>query len=189
MKENSYQTEVFKYYHRHFQNLFLYHYLIHWHPSGYLLKRGTTWNYLQQARSELKRPEQPTMAWTYLQREKKDAKRPITGRFWDYFPPTIWLQSFEHCFTENHGENRVSSTYYYASSVNCHVYFLRDIRFIFLCLCFVSAGKRRGYFFSSSLPLPPASPIRLVFSVCIYPRGLLMKEFGTVLHFLLSKPL
>ena len=50
-------------------------------------------------------------------------------------------------------ERQASIIYYHASSVNYHVYFLRDIRFIFFCLGFVSAGKERGYFFRSSLPL------------------------------------
>ena len=149
----------------------------------YLLKRGTAWNDLK--RSETTYKEQET-TWNDPQRvrhnlqwpehtyneQRKDAKRPTTSRFWDYFTiwgnrfssltrfqPNIWLQSFEHCFTENHGENRASSIYYHASSVNYHVYFLRDIRFIFFCLGFVSAGKGRGYYFSSSLPLPPASQV------------------------------
>ena len=101
--------------------------------GGYLLKRGTTWNNLQRltaskndlkrARNDLKRPitskTQPTTVWTYQQRAKKDAKPPTTSRFWDYFTvlgnrsssltcfsTNIWLQSFENCFMENHGENR-----------------------------------------------------------------------------------
>ena len=78
---------------------------------------------LQRARNNLKRPTtsktQPTTTRTYLQQAKKDAKRPTTSRFWDYFTiwgnrfssltcfqPNIWLQSFEHCFMENYGENR-----------------------------------------------------------------------------------
>ena len=73
--------------------------------------------------------------------------------------PLGWLQLFEHCLTENHGENRVSSIYHHGSSVNYHTYFLRDIRFFFFCLGFVSLGKERGYSLSSSLPLPPASQI------------------------------
>ena len=81
-------------------------------------------NDLQWARNDLKRPTtskaQPRTTLTYLQRAKKDSKQPTTTRFWDYFTiwgnrfssltcfqPNIWLQSFKHCFTENHGENRV----------------------------------------------------------------------------------
>ena len=62
------------------------------------------------------------MTWNYLQRAKKDAKRQATSRFSDYFTiwdkrfsflirftPNIWLQSFEHCFTENDGHSRDSN--------------------------------------------------------------------------------
>ena len=119
---------------------------------GYLIKRGTTWNNLELARNDLKWPtatynEQET-TWnfpqrvrhnlqrTYLQRAKKDAKRPTISRFWDYFiiwynrfssltrfPPNVSLQSFEHCFTYNHGENRASNI----SILSCVL--LRDIKF------------------------------------------------------------
>ena len=81
-------------------------------------------NNLQQARNDLNRPTmsktQPTKTWTDLQRAKKDAKQPTRSRFWDYFTiwgnwfssltrfqPNILLRPFEHCFKENHGENRV----------------------------------------------------------------------------------
>ena len=92
------------------------------------LKRSITnkkWhgNDLQQARNDLEQPTasktQPTTTRTYLQQAKKGAKRPTTRGFWDYFTisgnrfssltrcqPNIWLQLFEHCFTDNHGENR-----------------------------------------------------------------------------------
>ena len=52
-------------------------------------------------------------------KQKKDVKRPIISTFWDYFTiwsnqfssltyfqPNIWLKSFEHCFSEYHGENK-----------------------------------------------------------------------------------
>ena len=81
----------------------------------------------QQARNNQKRPTTsktlPTTSRIYLQRAKKDAKWPATSRFRDYFTiwgnrfsslilfqPNIWLQSFEHCFIENHGENRAPNT-------------------------------------------------------------------------------
>ena len=92
------------------------------------MKRPTTskkrpGNNLQLARNDLKRlaisKTQPKTTRTYLQQAKKGPKRPATSRYWDYFTiwgnrfssltrfqPNIWLQSFEHCFTENHGENR-----------------------------------------------------------------------------------
>ena len=76
-----------------------------------------------------------------------------------FFLSNIWLLSFECCFTENHSENRASSIYYYGSSINYHMYFLRDIRFILFCLGLVSAGKDRSYSFSSFLPLSQASQI------------------------------
>ena len=97
------------------------------------LRRPTTiWNDLQRTRNDLQRARynlkrpitsnaQPTTIWTYQQRAKKkrNAKPRTKSRFRDYFtvlanrfsfltcfPPNIWLQSFEHCFMENHGENR-----------------------------------------------------------------------------------
>ena len=90
----------------------------------------TTWNDPQRVRNNLQWPEH-----TYNE-QRKDAKRTRRSRFSDYFtiwgkqfssltrfPPNIWLQSFEYCFMENHGENRASSIYYHAWSVNYHVYF------------------------------------------------------------------
>ena len=91
------------------------------------------------------------------------------------FPTNIWLQSFEYCFTEIHGENRTSSIYYHASSVNYHVHFLRDIRLIFSA-GFPLSMERERLFFNSSLPLPPASKNRSVFGVSIYQRDLMMNE-------------
>ena len=78
-------------------------------------------NDLQRARNNLQRPTknktQPTTTRTYLRQPKKGVKRPTTSRFYftiwgnqfsslTHFQPNIWLQSFEHCFTENQGENR-----------------------------------------------------------------------------------
>ena len=149
-----------------------------------------TWNDLQWARNNLKQPAmsktQPTMTWTYLQQataSKFSGYFTIWGKRFSslpHFPPNIWLQSFKHHFTENHRENRTSSIYYHVSSVNYHVYFLQDIRFIFFCLGFLSAGKGRGCFFSSSLPFLPALENCLVFIICIYQRGLMMnKDFAS----------
>ena len=72
-----------------------------------------TWNNLQWVRHNLQRSELTN------NKQKKDTKSPTTSRFWDFFtvwgnrfsslkrfPPNIWLQSFKHCFMENHGENR-----------------------------------------------------------------------------------
>ena len=129
-------------------------------------EQETTWNDPQRVRHNLQWSEHN---YTEL---GKDAKRPTTSIFSDYFtiwgkrfssltrfPLDIWLQSFEHFFTKNDGENRASSIYYHASSVNYHVYLLWDIRFIFFCLGFMSAEKVWGYYVSSSLPLPPASRV------------------------------
>ena len=120
-------------------------------PETTYNEQETTWNDLQRPTTS---KTQPTMIWTYLQQAKKDTKMPSSLT---RFPPNIWLQSFEYCFTENLGENRAPSIYYHLSSVNYHVYFLRDIRRIFFCLSFVSAGKRRGCYFGSSLLLSPVS--------------------------------
>ena len=129
-------------------------------------EQDTTWNDPQRVRHNLQWPER-----TY-NKQRKDAKWPATSRFSHYFtiwgkrfsslthfPSNIWLQSFKHCFTKNHGENRASSIYYHASSINYHVYFLQHIIFVFFCVGFVSAGKGRGYYFSSSLSLPSTSQI------------------------------
>ena len=107
----------------------------------------TIYNNLQRARNNLKWPTtsitQPTMTWTYLQ-QRKDAKWLTTSRFSDYFtiwgkwfsslthfPPNIWLYSFKHCFTENHGENRASCIDHHASSVTYHVYFFMGYKIYF----------------------------------------------------------
>ena len=107
-------------------------------PKTTYNEQETTWNDPQRVRHNLQWPEHN------YSKQKKDVKRPTTSRFSDYFtiwakrfssltrfPPNIWLHSFKHCFTENHGENRASSIFCHASSVNYHVYFLRDKRFIF----------------------------------------------------------
>ena len=129
-----------------------------------------------EARNDLKWPTtsraQPTMIWTYLQRAKKRRETTNNKQILKYFtiwgkrfsslarfPPNIWLQSSEHYIIENHGENRASSIY------------LRDIGFVFFCLGFLSIGKGRGYYFSSTCLAD-----RLVFSVCIYGRFLMMNE-------------
>ena len=130
-------------------------------------EQETTLSNLQRARNDLKQPTmskaQLTMTWIYLKRAKK--RRETTNskqisRLWDKrfsslarFPPKIWLQYFEYCFTENHGENRASSIYYYASSVSYHTYFFQDIRFIYLFIFFVWVSCQQGkgrLFFSSS---------------------------------------
>ena len=102
-------------------------------PETTYNKQETTWNDLneqetnrndlERAVNDLKWPTtsktQPATTWTYQQQAKKDSKRPTTSRFWDYFaisvlfcsPPNIWLQSFEHCFIENLGENRGLNIY------------------------------------------------------------------------------
>ena len=107
--------------------------------------------------------------------QRKETKRPTTSRFSNYFtiwdkrftsltrfPPNIWLQSFEHCFTESHGENRGSSIYCHASSVNYHVYFLQDTRFIFFLSGFCVSRERE----------------RLLFLAPPYHFHLLRKSFG-----------
>ena len=132
-------------------------------PETTYNEQETTWNNPQRVRHNLQWPKH-----TYNE-QRKDVKRATTDfqiilQYWEnasliFFSPNILLQSFEHCFTENHGENRASSIYYHGSSVNYHVCFLQDIRFIFFCLGFMSVGKERGYSFSSSLLLPPTSQI------------------------------
>ena len=114
-------------------------------PETTYSKQDTTWNDPQQVRHNLQWPEH-----TY-NKQRKDAKRSTTSRFWDYFtiwdsrffsltrfPPNIWLQSFEHCFTETHGEKRASRSI-----------ITRQVS-ILMCI-FMGYKKGRGYYFSSSL--------------------------------------
>ena len=152
-------------------------------PTTTYNKQETAWNDPQRVRHNLQWPEK-----TYNE-QRKYAKRPTTSIFPDYFTIwgnrfssltrfllNIWLQSFEHYFTENHGENRAPSIYYHASSLNYHLYFLRDIRFISLCLGFASVGKGKRYFFLLHSTTSTHFENRLVFSVCIYREGLMMNE-------------
>ena len=151
-------------------------------------EQETIWNNPQRVKHNLQWPEHT------CNKQRKGAKRPTTSIFSDYvaiwgkrfssltdFPPKIWLQLFEHCFTENHGENRPSSIYHHASSVSYHLYFLRGLRFIFFCHGFVTAGKKRGYYFGLSPPLPPASQI--VWSLTRFSQV----DPGTILHFFIVK--
>ena len=85
-------------------------------PETTYNEQETTWNNPLRVRHNLQGREH-----TYNE-QRKDAKRPTTSRFSDYFTiwgkrfssltffsNNIWLQSFEHCFTENHVENGVST--------------------------------------------------------------------------------
>ena len=109
----------------------------------------TIWNDPQWVRHNLQWPEH-----TYNE-QRKDEKGPTASRFSGYFTifgkrfsslkrfsPNIGLLPFEHCFTENQGEKRASSIYYHASSVNYHIYFLWDIRFIFFLSGFCISRER-----------------------------------------------
>ena len=107
------------------------------------------------------------MTWAYLQRAKKRhetvSNKQIFRLFYNMGQTVLFFNTFstQHLvaviralFHGESCENRASSIYYHASSVNHHMYFLQDIRFIFFCLSFVTAREGRGYYFSSSLPLP-----------------------------------
>ena len=52
--------------------------------KSYLLKYGTTWNSLQQAMNDLKRPtmskKRPETTWDNLERAKNYLKRPTAGK-------------------------------------------------------------------------------------------------------------
>ena len=136
----------------------------------------TTWNNLQRSRNDLKWPKmsktQPTMTWTYLQRAKKRCETTNNKQIFRLFYNMSQMGFFSNMFSTQHfvaiirallhieswWKQRQASLYY-------HVYFLWDIRFIFFCLGFVSRTfinhrqqiKGKPIFFSSSLPLPPAS--------------------------------
>ena len=103
-------------------------------PKTTYNEQQMTWNDLKQARNDLKQPATSKTTTYILQRpepthneQKKDAKLPTASILWDYFTiwgnhfqSDIWFQSFEHCFTENHGENRAPS-----SSILTCVFFMR----------------------------------------------------------------
>ena len=176
-------------------------------------------NDLRITRNNLKQPTtskiQPIMTWTYLQQAKKDAKRQATSRFWDYFtiwgkrfsslidfPSNIWLQSFEHCFTENHGHIRASNI----SLVSC-VFFMGYSVYFFLSGFRVkninksqnSRERERLFFFCSSMVILSTTFTRFgnrsVFNVYSYWGGLMMNEDvasgsrNRTIHSFISKPL
>ena len=73
-------------------------------------EQETTWNDPQRVRQNHQQPKP-----TYNEQKKNNTKQPTARRFSDYFTlwdnqfssltsfqPQIWLQLFEHCFTENH---------------------------------------------------------------------------------------
>ena len=88
-------------------------------PETTYNEQETTWNDPQRVRNNLQWPEPTNNERKKNKNKNKNEKRPTTSRFWDYFtiwgnrfsslthfPSNIWLQSFEHCFMANHGENR-----------------------------------------------------------------------------------
>ena len=139
-------------------------------------EQETTWNDLKRRTTS---KTQLTITWTYLQRAKTKKRRETTNKkqilslFYNRgnrfssltrfprFPTNIWLQSFEHCFTENLGENRASNI----STLSC-VYFTGYKIYFFLSGFRVKnihksqgSRERERLFFSSSLPFLPASQI------------------------------
>ena len=95
-------------------------------PKTTYNEQETTWKNLQRVADDLKwsttGKAQPTTTWTYQQHAKEDSKQLTRSRFWEYFtiwydwfssltrvPPIILLQSFQHCFIENHLANRRSN--------------------------------------------------------------------------------
>ena len=146
-----------------------------------------TWNDLQRARNDLERPTmtynvqettwsktsktQPSMTWSYLQRTKRcetTNNKQLFRLFYNMGQKVL----FSNTFSTQHLVAVIRALLYGESwwkqsvkhllscvkrQLSC--VFLRDIRFIFFCLGFMSAGKGRGYYFSSSLPLPSASQI------------------------------
>ena len=118
-------------------------------PTTNKKRPETTYNDLKRTtttRNDLKRTTtsktRPTTTWTYQQRAKKDAKPPTTSRFWDYFTiwrnwfssltrfsSNTWLQSFEHCFMDNHGEINRAPNICILSSVFITRYNIYRIRF------------------------------------------------------------
>ena len=101
-------------------------------------------------------------------------KQQATSRFSDYFtiwgkrfssltcfPPNICLQSFEHCFTENHGHSRASNI----SIVSCVFFMGYNIYFFLPGFCVKNINKsqnsreRERLFSFSSPPIPSTSQL------------------------------
>ena len=84
-------------------------------------------------------------------RQQTDFQIILWGKRFSYlirFPPNTWLQSFEHCLTENHGHSSASII----SIVSC-VFFMGYNIYFFLsgfCVKNRTAGKAGGYFFFGS---------------------------------------
>ena len=132
---------------------------------------------------------QPTMTWTYLQRAKKrhetTNRKQIFRLFYIMgqrvlFSNTISTQHLVAIIRALlHGKSWwKQSIKHLLSSVKRQLscVFFTGYKFIFFCLGFVSVGKGRGYFFSSSPPLPCTSENRSVFNFYIYLWGLTMNE-------------
>ena len=167
-----------------------------------------------KTRNDLKRPitnkKRPTvsktplaMTWPYLQGVKKRRETTNNKQIFRLFYNIGQYVLFSNMFSTQHlvaiirallhGESWwKQSLKCHASSVNYHEYFLRDIRFIFFFLGFVSAEKGKGYYFSSSLPL--ASALQIVrpsafafFREVWWWTRTSQAAPGTVLHFFIIK--
>ena len=136
----------------------------------------TAYNDLQPASNDLKQSttsnKQRTMTWTYLQQAKKRRQTTNNKQILRLFYNMEQTVLFSNKFSTQHLVAVIQALLHRESwwkqsvkhllscvkrQLSC--FFLRDIRFIFFCLGFVSAGEGRSYYFSSSLLLPPASQI------------------------------
>ena len=129
-------------------------------------EQETTWNDPQRIRHNLQWPEP-----IYNEQKKtwNDQQQTIFQIIWQYGTNGPLLKHVFHpifvAIIQALLPQRTMVKTERQTSLNYHVYFTRDIRFIFFCLGFASrtftnhrtAEKGRGYFFSSSLPLPPTS--------------------------------
>ena len=106
--------------------------------SRYLLKGGTTWNNLI-LRLVYNMGQTVLLSNTFSTQYLIAVTRAsLHGESW-------WKQSLKHllwCV-----KRQIPSVFFTGHKI------------YFFCLGFVSAGKGRGYYFSSSVPLPPASQI------------------------------
>ena len=133
---------------------------------------------------------QTTMTWTYLQRAKKRRERTNSKQIFRLlynigqtilFSKTFFTQHLVAAIrTLLHGESRwKKSIKHLLSCVKrqlSHIFLMGYKIYFFSIWILYQQGKREANFFSSSLPLSPASENRLFFSICIFWRGLMINE-------------
>ena len=139
-----------------------------------------TWNDLQQARTDLKRPKtskaQPTMTWTYLQRAKKWRETNNKKHIFRLFHNMGQKVLFSNTFSTQHLVAVIQVLLHGES------WWKKRVKHLLLCVkCQLSSvffTVYMIYFFLSGFRVTTSTRFanRSVFSVCIYRRSLMMNE-------------